>query len=627
MSTPTRNTLFLLAFLALISLSVRLSAGTVTAAKVAAALDSPSGVTFGPCTNASVITSYSTENIGNSDETATGKVLPYSGSNFLQMNGSGDAIAKGRSGRVKSSFSLTVKGAGTLSFQQRVNTYGKSDDCLIVYEDDIDDELDPPGTRLGGDYWAKLVTEDGDRTYDVTVDDFFGEESVTLSTEKYNHTLTFALLAPDSSDIDNYNPPDSDTKKENEILYKAWLDAFVWEPDETVTFCDFSSESSTSFGANGITVYLNTDYVSSDSQPIFTFYYTLDGKTPTKSSSLYNAEEGILIQKSCRLRVAVYEGSALVSNDLYADYVLRDAPKVPTCTLEQGAPFSSTATASFAAISTAPSLEFHYTTDGSVPTLDSPSGGSCVLSEECTLKVRAYDDGSWSETASFPVKRAAAPVASIVSDDEASQSGVFIGEAVLTLSSNTKADIYYRLNGGEAQKYTDPLEFTTETPTEVEYLLQPQSSSGNTLHLESKSSTITFRKATQDEDNGAWITGLLPKNKTGWVLVPISRGLPPSMEIALAQWLKPYKYLSGTRQHVQTSRMESGNCYWVYLSNGAPKANKPETFYSADPDGASSESTSGVWRLVLKNALYYFQDGLFRKATETKNDLPGWAKD
>ncbi len=625
MSTPTRNTLFLLAFLAMVFFSASVQADNVKASAVAAALDSPSGVVFSQATNVKVVKEYSTANIGNSDETATGKVKPVSGVSFLQMDGSGTAKAKGRSGRVLSRFSLTVQGAGTLSFQQRVNTYSFNDDYLIVYEDDIDDEL----LYLGGDYWAKLeVDEDKNRWYDINVNNFFDEASVTLSTEKYNHTLTFALLAPDSSDIDYYDPPDSETKSGNELLYKAWLDAFVWEPDENAALCQFQPESGTSFGANGVTIYLNSDYVDANDQRIFTFRYTLDGKAPSASSPLYNAEEGIIIQKSCRLRVAVYEGSALVSNDLYADYILRDAPQAPTCLLSQGLPFYGTATASFAAVSTAPSLEFHYTTDGSEPTLDSPKGGNCVLSEEYTLKVRAYDDGTWSETASFPVKRAAAPMAKIQENGEESGSGVFIEKAMLTLSSDTKGDLYYRLTDGEAQSYKSSLEFTEDA--EVEFLLKPAESEnalkgGSTLLLESAPASAKLRKAAKDD--GAWLTDQLPESGSGWFLVTIPRALPPSQEKALAQWLKPYRHQASTKQYLQPSRMEQGNSYWVYLSNGAPAGNKPETFYSAKTDDASSESTSGVWRLVLKNALYYLEGGVFRKADSAENEHFGWAKD
>ncbi len=625
MDSFSRNGSFLLFFLALISLSAGLSAGTVAAAKLTAALDSPAGVVFGQCTNASVISSYSSSNIGNSEETAAGKVLPVSGSSFLQMDGSSSPKAKGRSGRVLSSFSLTVQGAGTLSFQQRVNTYGYNDDLLVVYEDDIDDTL----WEQGGDNWAKVyVDEDKEKWFDINVDGFFNEESVSLSTQKYNHTLTFALLAPDSSDIDYYDPPDSETKSEYELLYKAWLDAFVWEPDEDAAVCQFQPESGTSFGANGILVYLNSDYVDDNDQRIFTFRYTLDGKAPSATSPLYNDEEGIVIQKSCRLRVAVYEGSTLVNSDLYADYVLRDAPQAPTCLLSQGLPFYGTATASFAAVSDAPSLEFYYTTDGSEPSLDSPKGSNCVLSEECTLKVRAYDDGTWGSMAVFSVKRAAAPMATILEDGEESKGGIFISKAKLSLSSSTKGDIYYRLGDGATQSYSAPLEFTADAT--VEFLLKPAESddalkTGTTLYLESAPASAKLRKA--KEDDGKWITSQLT-NK-GWNLVAIPRALPPVMEKALSQWLKPYGFQTTNKQYLQPSRMKQGNSYWVYLSNATPPtAGKPESFYSVEGDSTDADtSTTGTWRLVLKNALYYLENGVFRKADSPENDHSGWTRD
>lgn len=625
MDFPSRSIRFLVVFLALAFLSASLSAGSVTAAKVTVALDSPAGVVFGQCTNASVVSSYSSSNIGNSEETASGKVLPVAGSSFLQMDGSSSAKAKGRAGRVLSSFSLTVQGAGTLSFQQRVNTYGQNDDWLIVYEDDVDDTL----WEQGGDYWAKVyVDEDKVKWFDINVDGFFNEESVSLSTRKYKHTLTFALLAPDASDPYSYNPPDKETLSEYELAYKAWLDAFVWEPDENAALCQFLPESGTSFGANGIQVFLNSDYVDEDDQQIFTFRYTLDGKTPSASSPLYNNQDGIFIQKSCRLQVAVYEGGTLVRNDLYADYILRDAPQVPTILFSQGLPFYGTATASFSAVSEAPALEFYHTTDGSEPGPDSPVGGSCVLSEECTLKVRAYDDGTWGPTAVFPVKRAKSPVAAILADGEESGNGVFVERAVLSLSSGTVGDIYCRLNGGEEQVYAAPLEFTADTT--IEFLFHPPNTdsafeNGSTLYVESAGSMAKLRKAQLDD--GAWLASQLTGR--GWNLLAVTRGLPPATERELAQWLKPYGYHADGRQYAQVSRMEQGNSYWVYLSNGDLPAGKPESLYCVNmgDDSGSAETAGGVWRLVLKNALYYFDGGVFRRTASPENDLPGWTRD
>lgn len=625
MNSPSRNIRILVVFLALAFLSATLSAGSVTAAKLAAALDSPAGVVFEQGTGASVVSSYSSSNIGNSEETASGKVMPVAGSTFLQMDGSSSPKAKTRSGRVLASFSLTVQGAGTLSFQQRVNTYGQNDDCLIVYEDDMDDTL----WEQGGDYWAKVyVDEDKVKWFDINVDGFFNEESVSLSTRKYKHTITFALLAPDGSDPYSYDPPDSETKSEYELLYKAWLDAFVWEPNEDAAVCQFLPGSGTSFGANGILVYLNSDYVNEDNQQIFTFRYTLDGKTPSASSPLYNDQEGILIQESCRLQVAVYEGSTLVRNDLSADYILRDAPQAPTVLLSQGLPFLGTATASFSAASEAPALAFYHTTDGSEPGPDSPVGENCVLSEECTLKVRACDDGTWSPTATFPVKRAEAPMADILADGEESGCGVFIEKAVLSLSSGARGDIYCRLNDGEEQVYAAPLEFTADAT--AEFLFHPANTdsaleNGSTLLLESAATTAEMRKAQLDD--GAWLASQLTGR--GWNLLAVTRGLPPATERDLAQWLKPYGYRADGRLYAQVSRMEQGNSYWIYLSNGALPDGRPESLYSVSVEGDSEGTEGGIagaWRLALKNALYYF-DGVFRKTASPENDLPGWTRD
>ncbi len=164
----------------------------------------------------------------------------------------------------------------------------------------------------------------------------------------------------------------------------------------------------------------------------------------------------------------------------------------------------------------------------------------------------------------------------------------------------------------------------------MEFLLKPAESenalaSGTTLYLESALASAKLRKA--QKDDGEWITSQLT-NK-GWNLVAIPRALPPSMEKALSQWLKPYGFQTNTKQYLQPSRMEQGNSYWVYLSNGSlPTAGKPESFYSVEGDSPDADAgTTGTWRLVLKNALYYLENGIFRKADSPENDHSGWTRD
>ena len=169
---------------------------TLSAAKVADALDAPQGIVFSSCTGASLLAKYSNPNIGNEDETGTGTVLPVAGGNFLQLTGSSSPLLKPRSGRIKAAFSFQVKGAGTLTFQHRVATEGSYDDCLVFYEGNIDDE-NAELLSIGGDYWGKMEKDDdGNRWYKVNDHDFWKEDSLFFSADAYSRTIQVALLAP-----------------------------------------------------------------------------------------------------------------------------------------------------------------------------------------------------------------------------------------------------------------------------------------------------------------------------------------------------------------------------------------------------------------------------------------------
>ncbi|MGN0866879.1 MAG: chitobiase/beta-hexosaminidase C-terminal domain-containing protein [Oligosphaeraceae bacterium] len=612
-----------------------LRADTIKADKVTIALDSPAGLSFTECTGATLRTSYTNTNIGNEEDTGTGKVLPVAGANFLELTGTSTPAAKPRSGRVKAKFSFSLQGAGTLTFQHRVNTYGFNDDVLVFYEGDIDDE-DAELLSLGGDYWSNLEKdEDGNRWYDVNDYSFWNEDSLSFSADAYSRTIQVALLAPALDEW--YEAPDADTKSENDLQYKAWLDAFVWEPDEDAFLCEVLPQSGTSFGANGIFASLETDYLQDDGTPLFTFHYTLDGSTPSAKSPLYNAEDGIYINQTCRLRVAVYEGTTLVTDAISADYTLREPPKAPQIQVSPGDPFVSGASVHFfPGEEGSHTLDYRYTTDGSTPAADSPGGSTCALDAPCTLKVRAYDDGTLGEVATFTATRAPAPVVSRILDvlDEeeklSSSNGVFLKSAELFLAASTRPadgewEIYIRADGYSPTPASSPIIVGGDTTVEFllhrkEGTLSPLYAGGQGFLLDSATQSCTLRKA--QEDDGQWLLSQL--SRTGWNLVGITRELPARQQQEILAWLRPLAYSPAHKTYSLATELAAGNSYWVFLSNGQPpETGTPDAFYSAEAS-AAQETGNTQWRLVPQDALYFYDGTHYRQTPGVPNDLPGW---
>ncbi len=631
MSSLPRPLFSLLLALGLTLPLLSLRAETLTAAKVTTALDAPAGLTFSSCTGAALRTTYTNDNVGNEEETGKGTVRPVAGANFLELSGSGTPLAKPRSGRIKAAFSFQVQGAGTLTFQHRVNTYGFNDDCLVFYEGDIDGE-DAELLSIGGDYWSKVEKDDdGNRWYGVNDYSFWNEDSLSFSADAYSRTIHVALLAPELGEW--YDPPDAETTKENDLQYKAWLDAFVWEPDEDTFLCNILPESGTTFGANGLNVSLGTDYLKDDGTPLFTFRYTLDGSTPSAQSPLYDDQEGIDIQQSCRLRVAVFEGATLITNAISADYTLREPLPPPRIQVSPGDPFVTGALIHFyPAEPVAYSLDYRYTTDGSTPTADSPSGTSCSLNAPGTLKVRAYDDGTLGEVATFTATRPPAPVVSRILDEKGnlSPNGVFLESADLFLASSSQPAegewaIYFRAAGHAPAPASSPLVVGNDTT--VEFLLHRKEetasallSHGQTFLLDSDIQSCTLRKA--QEEDGQWLLSQL--SSPGWNLVGITRDLPVPQQQAILAWLKPLAFSPDRKAYAQATELAAGNSYWVFLSNDQPpETGKPEAFYSAEAS-PSQASGSSPWRLVPKDALYFYDGTTYQRSPSVPNKLPGW---
>lgn len=630
------SSLALLVFVGFAAFAPLLTGDTIGIDKLAEALDSPSSVTFtAKCTNAAVVKSYTDGgNIGNAEGTGAGRVLPVAGSSFLQMTGSGSPVNGLRPARVRSTFAFQVAGAGTLSFNYRAATYGSDDDVLIFYTSDIDDTL----FEASGEYWGvRYYDKDAQEyVYDLLENDFFNDGEFSFDTTKYARTVTVALLAPAKED---YTGPDADEKKENVIKYQAWLDNFVWTPDETAVLCGFSPAPGSDFGGFGAEIFLMTDYMDSDGNPAVTFRYTLDGSAPTASSPVYKETveigedgtetvRGIQIDETTTVRVAVFEGSKLIRDDLSATYTLRDAPSAPVAAASLQEPFDGTMDVVVSAATTASSLMYYYTVDGSEPTSLSKVAekGICQVTGPCILKVRASDEGILGETATFQVVQDPAPAFSVLAELEGypSGNGLFDTKASLSISAAEGHRAFYRLGASAPQAYSTPIDVFSDTTIEAVSVRTEEVTgivSGGVCPMNSAPVSIALRKSDSNDD-GKWITDL--DFTQGWNLLPITREISYSMGKDLAAWLNPYGYSPEENSFNKVESLASGNSYWVYLPDGTlPSSGKP-AFRSLSREGEANPP-DGSWRLVDKNALFFYNGTHFLQV-KPEDNLPGWKK-
>ena len=124
-------------------------------------------------------------------------------------------------------------------------------------------------------------------------------------------------------------------------------------------------------------------------------FYTLDGSAPNENSILY--EEPIRINRRGAKQIkAVAISSQGKVSEVSTLYI--SAPNPPTISPTSGTVISSSVSVNIA--SDNPNATIHCTTDGTVPTTDSPVYSRFKASKKMTVKAIAVVDGmAWSETA------------------------------------------------------------------------------------------------------------------------------------------------------------------------------------------------------------------------------------
>jgi hypothetical protein len=187
------------------------------------------------------------------------------------------------------------------------------------------------------------------------------------------------------------------------------------------------------------------------------FYYTLDGSTPTTASTLYTGP--IHLSGPCTLQAIAADAAGDSSAVMTASYAL--AASTPTASLAAGT-YSTTQTVTLA--SATPGASIFYSVDGSTPTTASTLyTGPITIAVSTTLKAISVKE-AMTTSAVLAVTYTIAAITPTVSP----ASGNFTTPQTVTLSSATPdALIYYTLDGTlpstASTLYTGPLTLSAST--------------------------------------------------------------------------------------------------------------------------------------------------------------------
>ena len=556
-----------------------------------------------------------------------GTVKPEKGTTMLQIKNGGDSNKEGRAARISAAFSFTVTGPGTVTFSARVATY-MNDDVLVLYEDDIDD----PIVELGGDYWYKRDSEykndpDLDYGYDLLAADFWNEYSFIVPTDKYTHTYYVALLAPYKDDPDDYWAPEDDEV----VVNLAWLDNFIWEPDEDVILCALSGDTAhpnRQFGPEGMYVSVISDYNDGENL-LLDYWYTTDGSTPTrngKKSKKYDGEEGIFLPGTTpvgnvTVRVAAYYKTTQVGT-CSATYTRRKNVGTPVVKAAALDDFSPALTLTLACDADAQDITYYYTLDGSRPTEASQKadGATLRLQKPATVSVVAGDGASVSATPLvLQVTQASAPQLEVTADGQKTANTVFSHAASVRASAAT-GSLRYRLDGGAATPYTAPVAVTQSATLAFVACGEANTATG-LYRLNSAAAEITL--ARESASDGAWATAQVAAFRAGeWNLFAVTRRLSDESAAAIAAWLHPYAYNTRTHAYERAATLQPGTACLVHTSL-VEEASRPAAF--TDAGAATPLQGGGTWLLGAEKADFTW-DGAAWQAVPQDESHPGWRK-
>lgn len=198
----------------------------------------------------------------------------------------------------------------------------------------------------------------------------------------------------------------------------------------------------------GQTIKLSVTYNGSDISGC-NIYYTLNGSTPSKSSTRYNS--GITIDGDCTLKAIAYKDGYNTSDVLTVKYTVVDI----TLTADPAGGNVTKGTVVHL-YSNKSNASIRYTLNGSTPTLGDPiykPTEGIVINQSCTLKATAKINGKNNSIISTPVMEWKYTISSGKLVLTATPSGGQVSKGcVVKLATKAEgaivsSDIYYTLNG------------------------------------------------------------------------------------------------------------------------------------------------------------------------------------
>lgn len=227
----------------------------------------------------------------------------------------------------------------------------------------------------------------------------------------------------------------------------------------------------------GQTIKLSVTYNGSDISGC-DIYYTLNGSTPSKSSTRYNS--GITIDGDCTLKAIAYKDGYKTSDVLTVKYTVVDITLIAD-------PSGGNVTKGTVVhlYSNKSNASIRYTLNGSTPTLGDliyKDSEGIVINQSCTLKATAKINGKNNSIISTPVMEWKYTISSGKLSLSANPSGGKVSKGsvvrLATKSDGTtvSADIYYTLNG------------TTPTKSSTKY-----TSSGITINSDCTLKAIAYK--------------------------------------------------------------------------------------------------------------------------------------
>lgn len=520
---------FFLAFLAFSSLS----RAAASASDVGRALDQPAGVTF---------------SAANSDwARKTGSVASVDLSGISTVNS--DYLAAGApdkaNPRKESFFTMSFQGSGFLSFRYKVSLDDWNRSELCFYDTDY-----VTGYLWSASGWWVKGEADWDENgkWDPLEDDeWWVDEEIYFSTDKYSRTITVALFGPSSVE---YEKPVVD-KEWGEVLYnKAWLDNFVWTPDVYNIFFQMNpSPGGTVTFADTLNVLCYSDYRN------FVMYYTTDGSRPTSASPVYDPMKGIVISETCTVSVVIYENGQPINSTVYTGLYTKKAG-TPQFNVSQQ-PFSGTAQLNFS--SETANAVFYYALGGAQPLVNADGtpgagtykGAAYTLNGDTTISVMATAPGAVnSEVVTRTFSKLAKPTLACLLDGQAySEPPVFDQQATVTLAGPVGATIYYKIDNGAEQIYTAPLVLTASAYVTAQARQDGKISSDAVQSQVIKTSTQVALPA---------LTG------GGWQVFAVPGEISQSNSDAIIAARQPVAYDAPRRVYAKASRIRGGHAYWVF---------------------------------------------------------------